>query len=239
MRLGWILGVALAACGSGSNGSAPPADAGPNDEGGVATNVVTLATFEGNLAALAVAGDTVYAATLTGTDRGRILAVPAAGGPLTVLASDGALSPSSRIAVDDTHVYWSDFYKNRIRRVRRDGGAAEVVTETGIASVRPSALAIDATDVYWGAEGSTELYRAPKAGGPFTTVGTGIGEPVGIAIDETFVFVAGKTGLVRLPKTGGASADRVLSRSRSMAPTSTTRRADRATWAACSGAIPS
>jgi hypothetical protein len=67
----------------------------------------------------------------------------------------------NRIAVDDTHVYFST--GDAIRRVSIDGGTVETVVD-GLDA--PGHVAVTDTHIYWSADGTASpvwsLWRAPK-----------------------------------------------------------------------------
>lgn len=172
-----------------------PADAETDADAPVLTESL-ITTVEGGLSGLAVAGDTLVVATAGALDEGRIITVPAGGGAPTVLVLDAGIVHPTRVAVDETHVYWADYYTSRILRVPLGGGASQVVTEAFSLEIRPTAIAIDGENVFWGAQ---TVYVAPKSGGSSTPVGPGAGGLVGIEVDDHFVYAGGEW-LVRMPK---------------------------------------
>lgn len=52
------------------------------------------------------------------------------------------------IAVDDTNVYWTEFYGNRVMKMPLGGGLPTTILERPDAS-NPAGLAVDGTSVYW------------------------------------------------------------------------------------------
>ncbi len=70
---------------------------------------------------------------------------------------DGQDAPYD-IAVDDTHVYWTNFTDaGAVMRVAKEGGDAEIIES----SARPRTVAVDDTHVYWGTfeVGDGSVYR--------------------------------------------------------------------------------
>jgi streptogramin lyase len=69
--------------------------------------------------------------------------MPVAGGTPTPLINGQSIHA---IAVDDTHVYWTDDIGNRIVRMPVAGGATVVVASN---QATPSEIAIDDKNIYW------------------------------------------------------------------------------------------
>ena len=71
------------------------------------------------------------------------------------------LSPDIRsVAIDATHVYWTDENAGMIQRVRKDGsGLVEII---GFSQQGPYGLALDNQYVYWSNSTSSNIWRAPK-----------------------------------------------------------------------------
>ncbi len=108
-------------------------------------------------------------------------------------------------AVDATHVYWSDRGTSRIRKVPRDGGAAEDVA-TG--ENNPGYLAIDRAGVYWSLPPPTNAIRFAPHGGSPTTVATARA-PNNVVLDDEGVYWSelGDAGgqVTWLPRDGGTA----------------------------------
>jgi len=89
-----------------------------------------------------------------GKENKGIFSMPKAGGEATMLA---ASLDADQLAVDATHVYWSDDHGDRIRRVPIAGGTTEdVATEVG-----PRAIAMDDRFVYWSGD-SERVFKLAK-----------------------------------------------------------------------------
>ncbi|MBK6530871.1 MAG: hypothetical protein IPF99_15045 [Deltaproteobacteria bacterium] len=86
--------------------------------------------------------------------------VPRGGGTASTLAgSDGY---SEFLALDATHVYWSEGGRSAlVRRAPLAGGAAVVAAVATVG--RPSRIALDATHVYWADPVGGTIARAPKS----------------------------------------------------------------------------
>ena len=116
-------------------------------------------------------------------------------------------SPSPRIAVDDTDVYWVDYGATQsygLERTPKTGG------QTFELATNVMAFAVDANAVYYCtftfADGGTTstLYALAKTDGGAATVLTPSCTGVGVAVDATNVyFVDG--AIKSVPKSGGAA----------------------------------
>jgi hypothetical protein len=92
------------------------------------------------------------------------------------------------IAVDATHVYWTNFIENgAVMSVPIGGG--KITTLAGKQSF-PSFVAVDANNVYWSEDiiGSGYVLSVPKHGGVPVTLASGQSAPYGIAVDATYVY---------------------------------------------------
>jgi hypothetical protein len=136
------------------------------------SNAIETLAFDGGVN-LACDGTDVYLTQYsTGPgNSGRVLSVPLAGGPVSVLAVDQAQAWD--VATDGTYVYWSDQawgqpFPATINRVAKTGGApttiatGQVVPESEIMKV----FAIDSTNAYYVDTG--KLMTVPLSGGPAT-----------------------------------------------------------------------
>ena len=106
------------------------------------------------------------------------------------------------LALDDTHVYWTDPLGDQVMRRAKAGGAAEV-----FAAGQDGAwgIAVDATHVYWTNTVSDQLMRRAKSGGPITTLATGQDGASRVALDATHIYWTNNVGdqVMRGPKAGG------------------------------------
>jgi hypothetical protein len=104
---------------------------------------------------------------------------------------------ASRIAVNATHVYFTD--KTGVYRVPLGGGVPQFL----VASSQATSTAIDSTNVYWVTYKNTldnGVYRAPLAGGVAYTIQDGIGTPNDVALDSSFAYWSYEGGIRRRPK---------------------------------------
>lgn len=88
----------------------------------------------------------------------RILSVPKAGGAAVTIAS----SPRpgvSRMVVDDSFVYWTEWDEGRVMRVSKGGGEPEVIA---CGQALPRGIAVDEAFVYWANGDSGTIMRAAK-----------------------------------------------------------------------------
>lgn len=89
---------------------------------------------------------------------GRVMRLAAGASEAVVLAQVGR---PTHLAVDKTHVYWTDRLDGTVRRVARDGGAVEVLA-TG--QDGPDLIVVDEWHVYWlTASGAVQMVN--KQGG--------------------------------------------------------------------------
>lgn len=157
------------------------------------------------LAAAAARDIAVDSTAVYWTDSSTVMRVPLAGGNPTTLAT-GLASPGV-IAVDDTHLYWSDNVAGTITRAALDGGSPTVLA-TGQS---PSAIAVDAESVYWtnvnGDAPGAAVMKVAIAGGSVTTLASGIQGPWGMAVDATDVYWTTEFTVRSVPKGGGSVAD--------------------------------
>lgn len=141
---------------------------------------------------IAVQGDWVYFGESKNNDgaQPKIRRAPRAGGTPMVLHEGSA----RRIAVDDTHVYYVNYYASDVRRIPLAGGDDELVAD-GRAEVRAGNVRVDGDFVYWTIEGSSGdgggIYRVAKTGGTITTIASG-DDPVGLALDDRALYWAEK-----------------------------------------------
>ncbi len=152
--------------------------------------VATMATVPNTLAyGIAVDATSVYWVTQDNgsTGIGLVLKVPMAGGTVTTLSA--AVGNPSGVAVDSSHVYWSDSGGGShpaIFSVPIDGGTVSTLSSQGPAW----SLATDSTNVYYLSNGG--VLRVPVSGGvPITISPYSQSGPGGIAVDSTSVYVAG------------------------------------------------
>lgn len=88
---------------------------------------------------------------------GALHAVSKTGGAPVLLASP--LDGAARVAVDGTHVYWSEAYGQVIRRVKKTGGPTETLaTSDG----NPQGIAVDEVAVYWVDPGNQSVMKLAK-----------------------------------------------------------------------------
>jgi len=136
------------------------------------------------------------------TDKPKIVRVPKKGGAATTITE----TPEDVIELvsDGTSLYFSLFDGSPIRKVPLAGGQSQIVRTPGIKS---GALAVDGRYLYVADYARDVVVRAPKTPGVGETVlAAAQPKPVGIAIDETFVYwPCEDDGTIRrVPKAGGA-----------------------------------
>lgn len=110
---------------------------------------------------LAIDGDDIYwlsdgTSENSWTD-GALYTVKKSGGEPTQLAT--SLHGATRLAVDATHVYWTEAYGMLIRKVPRSGGdAVTLATSDG----NPQGIAVDDHAVYWVDPGNGRIMKVAK-----------------------------------------------------------------------------
>ncbi len=135
--------------------------------------------------------------------RGKVIAslsVPAPGTPTVVASNQG---DPHQLALDQTHVYWTNAADGAVMRVARtpDAGAPEKLCTVG-ADDQPWGIAIDREFVYFTALQAGTVMKVAKGGGAPVLLAKGQAAPWGIAVDETSVYVTNSAGgtVVRILK---------------------------------------
>ncbi len=127
----------------------------------------------------------------------------------TEILATGQSGATDLDAADADFVYWTNEANTLVLRSPKARGPVEVFHDSGV-DKHPHAIITDETHVYW-TESDTagRIVRKPKdsleADLP-EELASGQGEPVGIALDETYVYWAnlGGNSINRVPKIGGA-----------------------------------
>jgi DNA-binding beta-propeller fold protein YncE len=134
------------------------------------------------------------------------------GAQFTVPAT--GLSGPSGAAVDTAgDVYIADTGNNRILKIDPKGN--QTVVTVGAALLGPHAVAVDLLgNLYISDSGHNRIIKVPAGGGSPASLGTGLSNPAGIAVDAppsgpADLFIA-DNGLGRVVKISGAGAQSVL-----------------------------
>ncbi len=103
----------------------------------------------------------------------------------TVAIVASGQSGVTNLALDATHVYWTNFDGDQVMRQAKAGGEVET-----IASGQDGAhgIAVDATHVYWTNVVGDQVMRRAVAGGEVETIASGQDGAHGIALDATHVY---------------------------------------------------
>jgi hypothetical protein len=116
------------------------------------------------------------------------------------------ISSPCGLAVDGSHIYWADKFRNRIGRAELEGTNKEYEFITG--ADEPCGVAVDAGHVYWANYDGNSIGRADLDG---TEVNQefvpAVTKPCGVAVNEDFIFWTGGSshGYVgRAERLGGA-----------------------------------
>jgi hypothetical protein len=109
----------------------------------------------------------------------------------------------TRLALDDTFLYFVNYNNGGVFRLPKAGGAAQTLA-SGQKSVR---IGVDESHVYWTNEIGSEILRVPKALGPQQVVTGQANTPYGFALGASAVYFAelrAGGSVASVPKSGGA-----------------------------------
>ncbi len=174
--------------------------------GGAATD---LAVLSDDVYPLTIEDNMVFAIVINGS-QDEVVAVPLAGGPVTILAIDQIQNPQSgAIDADATHVYWigESSGAGYVARVPRAGGAVEVLLQNQGNFNDPVDMSLDGNFIYW-SEGdganNGRVRRMAKSGGPVLNIAVNT-RAKGIVVNATHVYwtvsaAAGMGKVMRAPK---------------------------------------
>ena len=80
---------------------------------------------------------------------------PGSPGQVTTIAADQAYP--NGLAVDATHVYWTNRGDGTVKRMPKGGAPGEPPTVIATGQVAPGPIVVDETHVYWANEGTSDL----------------------------------------------------------------------------------
>jgi hypothetical protein len=164
----------------------------------------TIASGQGGLLAVAVAGDSLYWVTDTAVKK-----APKAGGAEHVVATLSAgQGPASDIAIDAGWIYWSyaGAADGAVFKAPLGDGAVQIVASM---QVNTNSVAVDATGIYWGNGGSGNatgsILKATLDGMVLPPLATGQDNPNRVRKDGGHVYWTNATGgtVMRAPESGG------------------------------------
>lgn len=147
-----------------------------------------------------VAVDETYAYFVSYQENGYVARVPLIGGDVTILAEKQ--NGPARIAVNDTHVFWTNYLGGTVNQMSKAGGPQETIgTYTS-----PLGIEVDDTHVYWAdnTNGGT-IYRKPLSGGDVETLANTTAWPWGLALDgESIYYTVYDSSVYSVPLIGGS-----------------------------------
>ena len=192
---GSLVGSSSSSGGFGGGGGAPVALCKPGD----APVVVAKAP---SAHGLAVDAANVFVSSLQNDEIG---VAPKAGGAYTALATD-AIGPWY-IALDAMNVYWASACSVAscgLFSMPKSGGSPMQIAPV----VSPFAIALDDMTIFYThtGQGPEGVASVAKTGGPATELAPNLAHPVGLAIDDAYVYWAAEDDgtVARVPKSGGA-----------------------------------
>ena len=105
------------------------------------------------------------------------------------------------LALDETHVNFSEPAHGTVSRVPRCGGEVQTLVK---GQDTPLQIAVDVEDVHWVNGGSTptsgQLLRLAKGGGTAVVVANGLRQPWGLAMDDVALYADTHQGILRYLK---------------------------------------
>lgn len=95
----------------------------------------------------------------------------------------------TRIAADETHVYFLDYGSGRVRRVNVSTGGIDFLGEVESGEAQFGSIAVNETHVYFAMRGSSGVWRLGKdmTNGSPELIAT-VPSPFGVVLDDTFLF---------------------------------------------------
>jgi hypothetical protein len=151
----------------------------------------------------------VYAADSDPTEGTMVFALPLSGGPPTILA-EGAGVSVRRLAVNSTHVFWTDGNVKGVSKVPKTGGTPVTVAST--ASGDPIAIVADNGSVVWVDNSDGTIKTVSVSGGSPTTLAEAPGAWSALAVDASKVCWSEydvDTGAIACVPTAGGSKQTV------------------------------
>jgi hypothetical protein len=135
--------------------------------------------------------------------------VPLASSSASGLTKEVVAGPYG-VAVDATHVYWSDRSGGYVKRRALSSLGQDILADVVIAEVGPGELALDATNVYFVTTDGFVRSRDKAAKSPAMTIASGQASPESIVVDDTYVYWVNSVqggAVSRAPKSGAGTVE--------------------------------
>ena len=173
---------------------------------------IPIAGARSNFSRLAVDGTRAYWAN---DSPGSVWFAPLSGDHVTATAiaatQDAGLTMETAqnpygIAVDATHVYWSDMGAAIIKRRALASLGSNILADVVISEGQPGDLALDDKRIYWVTKDGFIRSRAKDGTGTPTTLASGETDAETILVDDQYVYWARHvedSAVKRVPKAGG------------------------------------
>jgi hypothetical protein len=109
----------------------------------------------------------------------------------------------SGLAVDATHVYWTDVNGGKSGSVGKVPVGGGIVTTLATDQAFPNSIVVNATHAFWASVNEEAIRRVPIAGGATTTLASSVNGACCLALNSTHLYYLSNLGVNRMPLAGG------------------------------------